>query len=75
MGGAFTAVFMNINDVMIFDYDALLAHKYAKTAGDSSPLGEMLSDNAIAVMKTTFKWRSKYAATDHCTKRLEYVTG
>ena len=58
MGGAFTAVFMNINDVMIFDYDAPLAHEYAKTAGASSPLGEMLSDkcyhcdeNGIHVME------------------------
>ena len=58
MGVAFTAVFMNINDVMIFDYDAPLAHEYAKTAGASSPLGEMLSDkcyrcdeNGIHVME------------------------
>lgn len=58
MGGAFTAVFMNINDVMIFDYDAPIAHEYAKTAADSSPLGEMLSDkcylcdeNGITVME------------------------
>ena len=52
MGGAFTAVFMNINDVMIFDYDAQLAHEYAKTAADSSPLGEMLSDKCYRCDET-----------------------
>ena len=58
MDGAFTAVFMNINDVMIFNLDSRLARAYAKTAADSSPMGEMLSDkcyrcdeNGITVME------------------------
>lgn len=57
MGGAFTVVFMNINDVMLFYLNSQLAKAYAKTAAESSPLGEMLSDkcyrcdeNGITVM-------------------------
>ena len=43
MGGPFTAVFMNINDVLIFDKDDRMAVEYAKTAKESGPMGEMLS--------------------------------
>ncbi len=44
MDGAFIAVFMNINDVMIFDLDNPIAKEFAKNAGKSSQLGEMLSN-------------------------------
>ena len=44
MGGAFLAVFMNINDVMFFDMESPMAREFAKTANESSIMGEMLSD-------------------------------
>lgn len=43
MGGPFVAVFMNINDVMIFDVDDPAARLFARTASSSTALGEMLS--------------------------------
>lgn len=43
MGGAFKVVFMNINDVMIFDLNDPMAKGYARTASTSSEMGEMLS--------------------------------
>jgi hypothetical protein len=43
MGGPFQAVFMNINDVMIFDKDDPMAYHFAQTAKESSKMGEMLS--------------------------------
>ena len=43
MGGPFKAVFMNINDVLIFDRKDPLVPKYAKKAKVSGQLGEMLS--------------------------------
>lgn len=43
MGGEFIAVFMNINDIVIFDLDDPMARQYAKTASKSGPMGEMLS--------------------------------
>ena len=44
MGGPFVAVFMNINDIMIFDKDDEMAYHMAQTARVSSKLGEMLSE-------------------------------
>ena len=43
MGGTFAAVFMNINDILIFDRDAPEADGAAIAARDSGPMGEMLS--------------------------------
>ena len=43
MGGPFNAVFMNINDVMIFDLKNPMASNYAEQAKESGKLGEMLS--------------------------------
>lgn len=43
MGGAFWAVFMNINDVMIFERGDKLAEKCARMAKTGGGLGEMLS--------------------------------
>lgn len=43
MNGAFYAVFMNINDVMIFDLKDTFARRYVEQAKSSSNLGEMLS--------------------------------
>ena len=45
MGGPFVAVFMNVNDVMIFDKEKKdsLAVMFADTAKKSSKMGEMLS--------------------------------
>ena len=43
MGGPFQAVFMNINDVMIFAKDDPMAYRFAQTAKESSKMGEMLS--------------------------------
>lgn len=44
MGGSFLAVFMNINDIMIFDKESDLAEKYLMIAGKSTDLGEKLSE-------------------------------
>lgn len=43
-GGPFFAVFMNINDVMLFSLDDPVAFRFAKSAGKSSMLGETLSN-------------------------------
>ena len=43
MGGPFQAVFMNTNDVLIFDKHDHAAYSFAKTAQGSTGLGEMLS--------------------------------
>ena len=43
MGGSFTAVFMNINDVMIFSRNDPRAARYADGAKHSNKMGEMLS--------------------------------
>ena len=43
MGGAFVAVFMNTNDVMIFDKKDPAAYRFLETAKHSSDIGEMLS--------------------------------
>ena len=43
MGGSFSAVFMNINDVMIFSRNDPRADRYADGAKHSNPMGEMLS--------------------------------
>lgn len=43
MGGPFWAVFMNINDVMIFECGDSLAERYARMAKTGGGLGEMLS--------------------------------
>lgn len=43
MGGPFQAVFMNVNDVMIFDQKDGRAAQYASIAKDSTRMGEMLS--------------------------------
>ena len=45
MKGAFEAVFMNINDVMIFDKGDKKAIDMAEIAGHNGPHGEMLSGN------------------------------
>lgn len=44
MGGSFLAVFMNINDVMIFKKGDPMAALYADSAKQSSKMGEMLSE-------------------------------
>ena len=44
MGGPFQAVFMNINDVMIFAREDPMAYHFAQTAKKSSKMGEMLSE-------------------------------
>ena len=43
MGGPFVAVFMNINDVMIFDRKDRSADMFAESARSSDHMGEMLS--------------------------------
>ena len=43
MGGAFAAVFMNINDILIFDRNDPEADGAAIAARESGPMGEMLS--------------------------------
>ena len=43
MGGPFVAVFMNINDVMIFDRNDEIALQFAAMAKESGEMGEMLS--------------------------------
>lgn len=43
MGGEFTVVFMNVNDVMIFEKNDPFAVYAAKAAGDSTGIAEMLS--------------------------------
>ena len=43
MGGPFQVVFMNINDIMIFDKEDQKAYHFAQTAKESSSMGEMLS--------------------------------
>ena len=44
MGGPFQAVFMNINDVLIFDKNDNAAYSFAKTAQKGNTgMGEMLS--------------------------------
>ena len=43
MGAPFQAVFMNINDVMIFAKDDPMAYHFAQTAKESSRMGEKLS--------------------------------
>ena len=43
MGGPFQAVFMNINDVMIFAPGDAKAVEMAEKAGKTGPYGEMLS--------------------------------
>lgn len=42
-GKPFLVVFMNVNDIMLFEQDDPLAWQYAKTATESSIMGEMLS--------------------------------
>ena len=54
MGGAFIAVFMNINDIMICDLDDPMAKQFAKTAGTSGPMGEMLSKRCYRCDETGF---------------------
>ena len=44
MGGPFQAVFMNTNDVMIFDKNDNKAYHFAENAKKSGPMGEMLSE-------------------------------
>ena len=56
MNGEFNAVFMNINDVLIFRSDYLsLAKAYAETAVESSRMGEMLSGNCYLCNKDGIK--------------------
>ena len=56
MNGEFNAVFMNINDVLIFRSDNLsLAKAYAETAVESSRMGEMLSGNCYLFNKDGIK--------------------
>ena len=43
MGGPFQAVFMNINDVMIFGKNDSTAKLYASSAKETGKMGEMLS--------------------------------
>lgn len=43
MGGSFLAVFMNINDVLIFDKDDQMAYHFTQIAKEAGPIGEMLS--------------------------------
>ena len=43
MGGPFQAVFMNTNDILIFDRHDRMAVEYARTAREDSIMGEMLS--------------------------------
>ena len=43
MGGEFIAVFMNINDIMIFDRHDASSKRYARTSSQSDEMGEMLS--------------------------------
>ena len=43
MGGKFWAVFMNINDIMIFDVGDPMAKNFAEMASDGGGQGEMLS--------------------------------
>ena len=56
MKGEFIAVFMNINDVLIFKSSNLsLAKAYAETAVESSRMGEMLSGNCYLCNKDGIK--------------------
>lgn len=56
MNGEFIAVFMNINDVLIFRSDnLLLAKAYAETAVESSRMGEMLSGNCYLCNRNRIK--------------------
>lgn len=56
MKGEFIAVFMNINDVLIFRSENLsLAKAYAETAVESSRMGEMLSGNCYLCNKDGIK--------------------
>ncbi|MBR3306924.1 MAG: hypothetical protein IKI75_06700 [Lachnospiraceae bacterium] len=43
MGGPFNAVLMNINDILVFDLKDPQAKNFAKQAGKSGKMGEMLS--------------------------------
>ena len=43
MGGAFAAVFMNINDIMIMDIDDPFIDKFAEVGSRTNAMGEMLS--------------------------------
>ena len=44
MGGPFQAVFMNVNDVMIFDRKDQMAYQFAEIAKESDGMAEMLSE-------------------------------